>query len=891
MTGVRVYTSKYSGEEIDSAIMSALMFNPQENGWTYISSNEAYPVSLGDLTTPGNYIVDYFSDGPEALAGHSPLNVSVYDDNGILTEFIIELNNVFYRFFDENAGTYQSQWRVKKTANSFYINEEPDIPDTDSIKISIDDNGNQIMYWWNGSTWKEITSPDVMRQSIYDPQNRATDFFKYTDELFQQMTSTSVGMVLDDTDITNRWPGVASCVRTDCLGNTVVAFKGISKIAFIDPMHNLDIRDLPVSMLNPQIGGYVGSEDMLPHYFIYDNANDSSLWFFDPSNDTWTERNLSLQYPSQFIDGSYVYPDNIDTISLLSNQVGSINIDASTSLIAKITTKANVVKYYELKIPARISSGVIYPIIIPPYITDKDLYFRLGMFWKQVFRRGNDKMTPVKTSATVEPEITIMSACESDYSMATEDGEMVISMAEIQWEWQDRNNAFTQIPKLVFRAHLSTAADGEYLVPDLETYVSEVDYYVAISEFREFYGDFSGFGITTTGKLDKIDVIYDWELGGYHIDINTVNQLDDPTMSWDGIVYEISSLLFFGRSNYVPSSTHLFESTEEQNVLDAVSAHLMNGDIHFTRHDRRMLGTKVSKDEATVKCNRITIENKQYIDSRINESIEQCNKVIDEYNELMRLFDEHVNDERRHTTPEEKEYWNNKADGDHEHNLDGRVKIDANQIVSGVLSIDRIPRGAKERITKVDTIEERNRLTIDDIQNGDRVAVKHSTANRENAYVVYTVVNQDLLAHPDPETGELILADDSAFHEDAAGTGVYIDWVNVENTPRTLAGFGIEDSYTRDETNAEIERRVAAQTAILEERYLSYDLEGMYNTIHDTNTETHIIEEELADAINIAEEVEIMDDLLLIQEERINQMAEDLSEANSIVDDLLVKFE
>ena len=47
----------------------------------------------------------------------------------------------------------------------------------------------------------------------------------------------------------------------------------------------------------------------------------------------------------------------------------------------------------------------------------------------------------------------------------------------------------------------------------------------------------------------------------------------------------------------------------------------------------------------------------------------------------------------------------------------------------------------------------------------------------------------------------------------------------------------------------------------------------------------------MTDAIGISEQVQIMDDLLKLQEERINQMAEDLSEADAIVDDLLKKFE
>ena len=923
MKGVRVYQSRYSGEEIDQAIERALMFDPSENGWVHATSTVDAPIFLGNIWTPGNFIIDYFTDGPDALKDITPINVSVfYNSRNVIVQTIMLLNNIYYRYFESGKFAY-GPWKVRKTTNCFYINEEPTDPDTDTIKIVPDENGEYVMSWWDGETWREVTMPDVMRKSIYDPQNRSTDFFKYTDELFQQMTSTQVGMVLDDTDITNKWLGEVSCARMTSLGDMVVTFKNSSKMIILDNNYNIEEVDMPVSFINPQVMGHVekgidSNQEIYycTNYFVYDAnlpyegifrpdayngltefvGGGPSIYKYSTLTKTWQEylsgNQISINI-SNNLESSGTFVD-IYAWTLLGAQVGSIEEEGSCAVTLMYKNSAGTQVYRKLVMHSRnydpnIMIKALPASDVPVYVTNKDKYYRSGKYWKDDFYRGNDKMTPVKTNVVGEPEVGIMSACHYPYSMGIEGTEVVSAVAQIQWEWRDQNTVYTQIPKFVFSAKELTSDTD--IVPEISAYLAEIDYYVQLSNFREFFGDFIGFGITTTGKLDKIEIVYDWETNSYQLDINTVNNLEDPTMLWEGIIYHMSSLCFFGRSVTVPESAHMFISTEEQNLLDAVSNHIMNGDIHFTEQDRIVLGSKENKDSAEIKFNRITIDNREYIDSRINESIETCKQLILDYDEtLTQGFENHINDTRLHTTVEEKEYWNSKADGNHKHNLDGRVKINAKQIVEGVLDIARIPRGAKERITKVASIEERNKLTINEVQDGDRVAVKYDEANRENAYVVQTVVKQDLLCHVDETTGETILAVDEAFHEDAAGTGVYIDWVNVENTPTTIAGYGIIDSYTKTETEEEIDKRIKDMSVILENRFLEYDLDELYRIIRDTNDETHIIEEEMADAIGISEQVQIMDDLLILQEERINQMAEDLSEVDALVEDLLTKF-
>jgi putative tail fiber-related protein len=106
--------------------------------------------------------------------------------------------------------------------------------------------------------------------------------------------------------------------------------------------------------------------------------------------------------------------------------------------------------------------------------------------------------------------------------------------------------------------------------------------------------------------------------------------------------------------------------------------------------------------------------------------------------------------------------------------------IDAAWITKGTISIDRLPHGALERCAVVATEEARLALTTDQVQTGDTVKVT--------------------------ETGKMyFVVDDSKLSEEAgyevytAGTATAVDWSGVQNTPTTLAGYGITDAVHSNE--------------------------------------------------------------------------------------------
>jgi hypothetical protein len=101
--------------------------------------------------------------------------------------------------------------------------------------------------------------------------------------------------------------------------------------------------------------------------------------------------------------------------------------------------------------------------------------------------------------------------------------------------------------------------------------------------------------------------------------------------------------------------------------------------------------------------------------------------------------------------------------------------IDASKITSGTIDIERLPKGALERLVVAENQTARFQLTSDDVQEGD-------TVKQEDTGVMYFVVDIDNL---DNESGYKVYT---------AGSATSVPWSGVTNKPSTISGYGITDA-------------------------------------------------------------------------------------------------
>lgn len=126
----------------------------------------------------------------------------------------------------------------------------------------------------------------------------------------------------------------------------------------------------------------------------------------------------------------------------------------------------------------------------------------------------------------------------------------------------------------------------------------------------------------------------------------------------------------------------------------------------------------------------------------------------------------HTHDDRYYTESEINTKLNGKANSSHTHGNGDITSLDAGKITSGIISIDRLPQGALERLTVVADDTARFKLTSSTIQKGDTVKV---TSSGKMYYVV----------------DETKLSSEAGYEVYAAGTAASVPWSGVTGKPST----------------------------------------------------------------------------------------------------------
>ena len=114
-----------------------------------------------------------------------------------------------------------------------------------------------------------------------------------------------------------------------------------------------------------------------------------------------------------------------------------------------------------------------------------------------------------------------------------------------------------------------------------------------------------------------------------------------------------------------------------------------------------------------------------YIKNSVSDKF-NIDKFTDDINGINEKLQNHIDN---HITAEKVTSWINKADGDHAHNQDGKVTIHGTDIKGDPYTSDQLPDNIKERVTIVNSEDERLALTIDQVQNGDAVCVEDKDGN------------------------------------------------------------------------------------------------------------------------------------------------------------------
>lgn len=866
-----IYNSRFSGAEIDMAIENALNFDPVQNGWERLASGLTYPININDLVATGNYIMDYFINGPEAIEDISPINVSIIEIDGVLTQVIPILDNVHYRSFDETINGYPDTWYTKKTSNYIYIEEVPDSPEPNGLLISKDNEGNYTLniYDIDKKKFVPVSTPDVMLGKVYDTEGRETDFFKYADDIYQQIAGSSIGLQWTAVDNTDVFGYKVSCIKyvNNNPDEYIVVFKDSSKAIYhLDGTDN--VYDIGTVLKNPQIITYLEG-DNVGLIYLYD-VSDSKIYTSVDKCASWSS--IDLSEVDMYFDaaGSYIRMESPVTYGYQGHNIFDYDKNDKYQQYFYVQFIYGGNTYFA---KCTIDSMGQFTLT-DSKLTSYDGYDTAIMSTQGRLFTTSDHMNP----GSANTEMVYVDFVEDDIKSTLDESQSnYFYIASAKEYVQKSTGAWYLKPVVVI--NVKDSVNGNYDITSKHYLTEDNEVFVKFSNFIDVLGSYVGYGITDAGKIVQLTIDVDTENLLNEVSVKEVASVETDYIA-DGIIYDIQSVKIFRHKDIYPVATEVLISNNGDDILDIANEHFTNQSIHFSVRDRASLLLRETINGANSKIYNLKKENEKYVDEKIVETDAKLTEIENEINVQSIRLDEHIENDDIHTTKEKQKYWSEKAEPDHTHFSDGRVEIDASKIVSGIIEMARLPKGAKERITKVKSNAEMLALTIEDIQNGDRVAVKHSdaTASTPETWDVYEVVDETKLGTMD------------AFLSCSAGSSTYVDWENVEQKPNTIEGYGITNAYNKADTEKIIDEKISAESAKLNKTYNEYNLKGMYDTIHDTEESIKNIENQIENAIAISEEVNAQridyKDLLA----RVDAMSEDMAEMESVVDSLLETY-
>lgn len=163
------------------------------------------------------------------------------------------------------------------------------------------------------------------------------------------------------------------------------------------------------------------------------------------------------------------------------------------------------------------------------------------------------------------------------------------------------------------------------------------------------------------------------------------------------------------------------------------------------------------------------------------------------------------------------------ANKSHSHEGADIISLDASKL-TGIIDIERIPRGALERLILVETDDERLELTNNEIQKGDTVKV--ASTNK-----MYFVIDDTKLSTED------------GYVEYSAGSATAVDWSGVKNKPSSFT------PSTHTHTKSQI---TDFPTTLKNPTSLTININGITTTYDGSTARTVTIDESTLGITSIA---------------------------------------
>ena len=129
------YHLPWTGEVVQETLQKAMDIDLSGiGGIKTVESDATHPANPNELMEKGSYTINYVddSDFPDDVKGISPVQMYIYEQDGILMQLLEAGGNSYIRWFDESTGLW-SVWSPK-TDNGKIDTSDPSVPAEDPIQ-------------------------------------------------------------------------------------------------------------------------------------------------------------------------------------------------------------------------------------------------------------------------------------------------------------------------------------------------------------------------------------------------------------------------------------------------------------------------------------------------------------------------------------------------------------------------------------------------------------------------------------------------------------------------------------------------------------------------------------------------------------------------------------
>ena len=182
-----LYNVLYDGPKIDEILGYTAHIKTVQNGWIKKESTIESPVDLNKMIIPGNFKLDYFSNGPENTSLITPLNLIITSEDQKIRQNVFSsgyIIDAWYRIYNPTDKSF-TEWRNYRTDKKIYVSDTaPENPSNFTIWINTN-NKDAIFQYYDANTdeWKKINPDDYMDPLIYNPNSVdfQNDVYQYID--------------------------------------------------------------------------------------------------------------------------------------------------------------------------------------------------------------------------------------------------------------------------------------------------------------------------------------------------------------------------------------------------------------------------------------------------------------------------------------------------------------------------------------------------------------------------------------------------------------------------------------------------------------------------------------------------------------------------------------